>query len=238
VGGRERFAESTVSLVRHDREDPESNEAAVAHLRITVKDPDAGKVGRAFSNRAIEMALAHYPGFHTTAPPGDESAFAVYWPAVLPAELVEQVVHVDGREIPVPPVTPAPPGVPPVVPPARPLPPAPRGPTVRAPLGRVAGARSGDKGGNANVGVWARTPEGYAWLLETLTSERLRGLLPEARGLAVARHPLPNLLAINFVIEGLLGEGVAAATRSDPQAKGLGEYLRARHLDIPEALLA
>jgi hypothetical protein len=237
VGGRERFAETAVSLTRWDREDPEGNEAAVAHLRITVKDPDGGKVGRAFSNRAIEMALAHYPGFHTTAPPGEETAFAVYWPTLIPSTEIEQVVHLGEREIRVPAVLPPAGWAGPAVPePA--LPAAPRGRVVRAPLGRVAGARSGDKGGNANVGFWTRTPEAFAWLRETLTAERLRALLPEARGLVVERHALPNILALNFVVRGLLGEGVSASTRSDPQAKGLGEYLRARWVEVPDALLA
>ena len=108
---------------------------------------------------------------------------------------------------------------------------------IRAPLGRIAGARSGDKGGNANVGVWARTPQAYAWLLQFLTAERLSQLLPEVRGLVVERYLLPNLLAVNFVIQRLLGEGVSASMRSDPQAKSLGEYLRAKVVDVPEALL-
>jgi hypothetical protein len=236
VGGRERFAETAVSLVRSDREDPESNEAAMAFLKLTVKDPDAAKVGRAWSNRAIEMALGHYPGFHMTSPPTEEAAYAVYWPALVPSSLIEQVVHVDGERIAVEPVLP--PGHHrPVTPGSVALPPPPDGPTVRAPLGRVAGARSGDKGGNANVGLWARTPAAYAWLERTLTSDRLRSLVPEARGLRIERHPLPNLLALNFVIEGLLGEGVSSSTRSDPQAKSLGEYVRARVVDVPEALL-
>jgi hypothetical protein len=236
VGGRERFAETSVSLVRHDREDPESQEQALAYLKITVKDPDAAKVGRAFSNRAIEMALAHYPGFHMTGPPTEEAAYAVYWPTVIPSALIRQVVHLDGREIPVEPVLP-PSSWRPVEPPAPALPPAPRGRTVRVPLGRVAGARSGDKGSNANVGFWVRTPEAYAWLADMLTVERLSRLLPEARGLEIERHPLPNLLAINFVIKGLLGEGVSSSTRHDPQAKALGEFLRARLVDVPEVLL-
>jgi hypothetical protein len=236
VGGRAAFAETHVALVRADREDPESNEAAFATLRITVKDPDPKKVGRAFSNRAIELALAHYPGFHATAPPGEESPFAVYWPALAPAELIEQVVHLDGRETRVPPVLP-PPSWAPVTPPAVALPPAPAGPTVRAPLGRVLGARSGDKGGNANLGVWARSPEACAWAVAHLTPDRLRALLPECRGLPVERHLLPNLLALNFVIRGLLGDGVSSSTRSDPQAKSLGEYLRAKVVELPARLL-
>ena len=96
------------------------------------------------------------------------------------------------------------------------------------PLGHWFGARSGDKGGNANVGIWARDDAGYAWLAANLTAQRLQELLPEARNLEVRRYELPNLRALNFVIVGYLGEGVASSTSFDPQAKGLGEYLRSR----------
>ncbi len=109
--------------------------------------------------------------------------------------------------------------------------------TREAPLGVVAGARSGDKGGNANLGVWARTEAGYRWLEAFLTVEQLRRLMPETEGLEVERHAFPNIAALNFVIHGLLGEGVASSTRLDPQAKTLGEYLRAKLVDIPEQLL-
>ncbi|CAM5286865.1 hypothetical protein STENM327S_08569 [Streptomyces tendae] len=144
------------------------------------------------------------------------------------------VLH-DGRRVPVPPAqdTAALRAVP-----EPPLPePLPPGPVRRAPLGLVAGARSGDKGGDANVGVWARTDDAWRWLAYELTVERFRELVPEARELPVTRHTLPNLRALNFVVEGILGAGVAARARFDPQAKALGEWLRSRHLDIPEALL-
>ncbi|MQS04231.1 AtuA-related protein, partial [Streptomyces alkaliterrae] len=119
-----------------------------------------------------------------------------------------------------------------------PLPePPPAGPTRRVPLGLVAGARSGDKGGNANLGVWARDEPGWRWLAHTLTVAKLRELLPETAELPVTRHVLPNLRALNFFVEGLLGEGVASQARFDPQAKALGEWLRARELDVPEELL-
>jgi hypothetical protein len=108
---------------------------------------------------------------------------------------------------------------------------------VRAPLGTLVGARSGDKGGNANVGVWAETDAAYSWLSAGLTADKLQELLPETAGLRVDRHDLPNIRALNFVIHGLLGEGVASGTRQDPQAKGLGEWLRARHVNIPLALV-
>jgi hypothetical protein len=113
----------------------------------------------------------------------------------------------------------------------------PDGPTRRIALGRVAGARSGDKGGNANCGVWAMSDAGYLWLQRFLTVDRLRELLGEARALEIDRYEFPNLRALNFVLKGLLDEGVMSATRMDPQAKSLGEYLRAKVVDVPEVLL-
>jgi hypothetical protein len=238
LGGRGRFQAAEARLVGRPAPDPASNEEAVAELRVTVKDPDPAEVGRGFSNAAIELALASYPGCYTTTPPGDASPYGVYWPTLVPAGAVEQVVVLDGGErLAVKPPTrsgAAPAGAPPP-PPSLPAPPG--GPTVRAPLGRAFGARSGDKGGNANLGVWARDPQGYAFLAGFLTEERLAELLPEARGLQVRRHELPNLLALNFELVGLLGEGVSASTRIDPQAKGLGEWLRARVVDLPTTLL-
>src|SRR5690606_20603859 len=115
--------------------------------------------------------------------------------------------------------------------------PLPAAPTKRVPLGSIAMARSGDKGGDANIGVWVRTDEQWRWLVHTLTVDRLRELLPETATLPVTRHVLPNLRAVYFVITGLLGRGVAYQARFDPQAKGLGEWLRSRYLDIPRELL-
>jgi hypothetical protein len=72
------------------------------------------------------------------------------------------------------------------------------------------------------VGLWATTPHAYAWLREYLTADHLRDLLPEAADLPIDRYELPNLLALNFVIHGLLAPGVSATTRPDAQAKGPG----------------
>jgi hypothetical protein len=148
----------------------------------------------------------------------------------------------SGPAIPAAPVAPTMPPAPPA--PATPAAPATSGApvpapagTVRVPLGVLAGARSGDKGGNANVGVWVRTPEAYAWLAEYLTTERLAELVPSTAGLVIERYRLPNLLALNFVVVGLLGRGLAASTRLDAQAKALGEELRAAAADIPESLI-
>ena len=106
-----------------------------------------------------------------------------------------------------------------------------------APLGAVVGTRSGDKGGDANIGVWARSTPAYGWLRDFLTVDRVHALLPETRPHEVEVHHLPNLLAVNIVVHGLLGRGVAENTAVDPQGKGLGEYLRAKTVDVPVGLL-
>jgi hypothetical protein len=236
-GGRESFASVDVALVRTDRPDPATNEEALAALRITVKDPDERKVGRAFSARVTELALASYPGLFGDGLTAGAAAYGVYWPALVPSSAVWQEVVIGGQQTVVESVVcPSPPVVAQV--PLITSPVAPGGTTVRMALGRVFGARSGDKGGNANLGVWARSGAGYRWLTEFLTVEELRRLLPEAAPLRVDRYELPNLRALNFVIYGLLGEGVAASTRLDAQAKSLGEWFRAREVDLPAVLLA
>jgi hypothetical protein len=236
LGGEAAFEQVDVQLLRTDRPNAASNAEAIAQLRVTVKDADAKKVGRAFSNRFIELALSSYPGFFTTTPPEAETTYGVYWPALVSAELVtETVVLEDGRRLDVtepprrPPEAEEPDGG------RRELPDL--GSTRRLPLGTVFGARSGDKGGNANVGVWARSDDGYRWLEAFLTVDRLRELLPETAQLQIRRYPLPNIRSLNFILIGLLGEGVASSTRIDPQAKGLGEFLRSRMVELPEALL-
>jgi hypothetical protein len=234
------FASVTTTVVRTDKDDPASNEEAVAVWRLTVKDPDEHKVGRATSNAMIELALATIPGFFgVSGGPSAGRPYGVYRPAVVPAELVPQHVVVlggdrtvvesawvfsagDGDDI---------------APAAGPAAAPPSGETTRAPLGRVAGTRSGDKGGNANLGVFARTNEAWAWLDAFLTTEQLRAMLPETAALEVERFRFPALRSLNFVVHGLLQEGVAASTRQDGQAKSLGEWLRARVVDIPIVLL-
>ncbi|SPM30932.1 exopolyphosphatase, partial [Mycobacterium terramassiliense] len=229
-------AELQWSLARTDHSDADTEEAASALLHCVVRDPDPANVGRQFSSAAVELALASYPGFHVTAPPGDGQVYGVFTAGYVDAKEVPHVaVHADGTRTEIPcaidtlELAPADPP---------PLPePLPAGPTRKVPLGRIAGARSGDKGGSANVGVWVRGDEQWRWLANTLTIELFTELLPEAADFDVTRHLLPNLRAVNFVVDGILGQGVAYNARFDPQAKGLGEWLRGRHVDIPERLL-
>ncbi|MFG2004360.1 acyclic terpene utilization AtuA family protein [Spirillospora sp. NPDC048911] len=301
--GDSRPARVEWTLIGTAKPDPATQGEATALLRCAVVDPDPDKVGRTFSGAVVELALAGYPGFTMTSPPGKGSPYGVYTPAFVPNEEIDHVAVLPGGSraaispaavtaaapapitsasdpvapdsivespdepgeveprsvdnLPHPPAssalssTPASAGTP-----ASAVTPTPAGTpasagalasgvasasagssTVRVALGRVAGARSGDKGGDANIGVWARTDAQWRWLEGFLTTGRLTELLPETREHNVTRHLLPNLRAVNFVVEGLLQEGVSASTRFDPQGKALGEWLRSRLVDIPEAIL-
>ncbi|MEO6704026.1 MAG: acyclic terpene utilization AtuA family protein, partial [Jatrophihabitantaceae bacterium] len=227
------------TLQRTDQPDPSSEAAASATLRCVVRDANPDVIGRRFSDAAVQLALASYPGFHLTAPPGAAQPYGVFEAGYLAASLVEQVaVLPDGTRVNVePPAEFADPVDYPELP--EPVLPGalPAGPTRRGPLGRLIGARSGDKGGSANLGVWVPDARLLPWLAATLTVDRLRGLLPELAELRIDRYVLPKLSAINFVIDGLLGRGVAYNARFDPQAKALGEWLRARYVELPEEFL-
>jgi hypothetical protein len=232
VGGRDRFEETRVTLrgALDDRGD------TFALMTIAARDPDEKRLSRTFWNAAIEMALANYPGFSLANANRAAQAVAIYWPALVSSGKISERVIINGEAIAVPP----PPRAASFTPPPAPVPPegsVPSGPTRQVPLGTLVGARSGDKGGNANVGFWAPTPEAYRWMVDFLTPERIKELYPEARGLEVERFELPNILSLNFVIHGLLGEGVSASLRPDPQAKMLGEELRGVSVPIPESLL-
>ncbi|WP_433539361.1 acyclic terpene utilization AtuA family protein [Micromonospora sp. CA-249363] len=220
------------TLARTDHPDAVDTEAASALLHVHLRDSDRTRAGRAFSAAAVELALASYPGCTLTTLPGEATPYGVFTADAVPQDEVAQVAVLPGGER----VS--------IAPPVRTAPITPDetapggdaavgGRTRRGALGELVGARSGDKGGDANLGVWARSDAGYAWLRPWLTVDRLAELLPETAALTVRRYELPNLRAVNFVIEGLLGAGVAASTRFDPQAKALGELLRARIVDLP-----
>lgn len=242
--------ESVTSVVeRTDKADPASNEEATATWRLVVKDPDEHKVGRAFTNAMVQTALSSIPGmFSPSGMPGNGRVYGVYKPAVVPAELVPQYVTIleggttqvdsvfTGTALPDANGVGASGGTS-TAESASSGPAASDSATRQVPLGTLAGTRSGDKGGNANLGVFVRSESAFAWLREFLTTDRLRELLPEVDGLEVDRHEFANLWSLNFVIHGLLQEGVAASTRRDAQAKSLGEWLRARVVDIPDSLL-
>ncbi|WP_412102793.1 acyclic terpene utilization AtuA family protein [Plantactinospora sp. KLBMP9567] len=225
-------------LARTDQVNAVGTETASALLHVHLSDGDPKRAGRAFSAAAVELALASYPGCTLTTPPGDASPYGVFVAEEVAQERVRQVaVLPSGERVDIaPPAVTAPQHAVPLAGPDG-EPRVETGPTRRAPLGTVVGARSGDKGGDANLGVWARSDAGHRWLRGWLTVERLRTLLPETATLPVRRYDLPHVRGVNFVLTGLLGAGAAGSTRFDPQAKALGELLRARVVDLPAELL-
>ncbi|MGH3732504.1 MAG: acyclic terpene utilization AtuA family protein [Acidimicrobiales bacterium] len=230
------FQSVTTRVVRTDKADPATNEEAVATWRLTIKDRDEHKVGRALADAVVELALATVPGFFIPGTgPSPGSPYGIYRPALIESNLVPQYVTVLGGERTVIDSV-APTAVTHVVANDGSRVSAPEGATIIAPLGQLFGARSGDKGGNANLGIFARSDDAFAWLDGFLSVEEFQRLLPETATLAVARFRLPALRSLNFVIHDLLEEGVAASTRQDAQAKGLGEWLRSRYVEIPAAL--
>lgn len=235
LGGKEQFDKVDVQLIRSDKEDPASNEEAHAHLKISVLDANPDKVGRPFSSAAVELALANIPGFTMTAPPGNASPTIFHWPTLVSNDFIHQTITLGEQQFTVEPTMAEPMAVVPE-PPAMDIPPVPSDKMVKLPLGKAFAARSGDKGGNANLGVWGQSAEAFAFLKAFLTVEQLKTLLPDMQPYDIERHEFPNLLAVNFYIKGVLGEGVAASVRNDPQAKSLGEYLRAKLIDLPESI--
>ena len=235
-GGRGAFAEWAEDL------SGDLTGGGLAYLRLAVRDDDEQAVGRAFSGAVVETSLASYPGTFFTSAPSGAQGVARYWPTTVAASAVTPHVECDGVAVPATPsgdglhvaggddtatdhpvdAAPGPVGV----------------DLVRVPLWVLVGARSGDKGGDANVGVWADEDAVAVWLERHFTTAVFRALLPEAEPFAVSRYPLSNLRALNFVVHGLLGWGVASNLRVDTQAKGLGELLRSRMIDVPSSLVS
>jgi len=236
IGGKEQFDDVSIELIRCDKENPQVNEEAFARLRIIAKSSDKDLVGRMFNAKFIEIGLANIPGFGPVNPIGNGAAFLVYWPTLVDSQYITERVYINDEVIEVTPTNQL--DLEPVrhqVVPAN-VPTAPSGETVSIPFGRLFGTRSGDKGGCANVGVWATSEAAYGFLHEYLTVDRLKTLMPETAGLEIVRYDLANIHSLNFFIKGILEEGVASSGRMDPQAKSMGEYLRAKTIEVPVSL--
>ena len=237
VGGKDQFDEVSILLDRTDKEDPGSNEEAMASLRVSVKSKNADLVGRMFSAKMIELALANYPGFFTGGGVRSGGPVLVYWPALIDSKHILETVHFEGQEIEILPTNQL--GLEEIYYQKQPIhvPPAPSDAPLTKPLGQLFGARSGDKGGCANIGVWAKTENAFSFLNECLTVDKIKELMPDLAEFQIDRYELPNILSLNFYIHGILEDGVSSNTRKDGQAKSLGEYLRAKYIAIPKSLL-
>ena len=237
VGGKEQFDDVSINLHRTDKENPNSNEEAMATLSIAVKSMNPDLVGRLFSAKIIELSLANYPGFFSGGGGKNPGPVIVYWPALVDSKYIKEYVHLNGETIEVIPTSQM--GFKENFYQKNPIEIAPAlgGETQKSPLGTLYGARSGDKGGCANLGVWAKTDLAYSFLFEFLTIEKLKELLPDLNNFEIDRYDLPNIKSLNFYIHDILEDGVSSNNRKDGQAKSLGEYLRAKIIDIPNSIM-
>ena len=237
VGGKEQFDKVDIQLHRTDKENPESNEQAQASLRISVMSQNPDLVGRLFSAKIVELGLANLPGWTGRGGSVPSGHYIEYWPALVDSKYITEKVHFEGETVDVVPTSQM--GLEEIYYQKEPyenkLPEIKN--TKKINFGRLFGTRSGDKGGCANLGVWAKTPESYAFLYDFLTVDRLKELLPDVSQYEVERHELPNILSLNFYIHDILQDGVSSSTRLDGQAKSLGEYIRAKEIDAPDYLL-
>ena len=237
LGGRDQFDEVDVQLHRQDKEDPSSHEEAMALLRVTVKSKDAKVVGRIFTAKVVELALANYPGWFSKDSIGSGTPFILYWPTMIDSRFVKEIVNIDNKRIEITPTnqmnlvsqkfsfdTPD-------------IAHYESADEEEIFFGRLVGARSGDKGGCANLGVWVKTDDAYSFLFHYLTVGKLKELLKDLEEYHIDRYDFPNIRAVNFYIHGILGDGASSNTKVDALAKSLGEYLRAKKVTIPKQLI-
>ncbi len=234
LGGKDQFAFCDAQLIKSGIENPETNDEAFSYLRISVLDENQKKAAM-LSPVLIELALSNVPGFTLTAPPTKGTPAIQHWPALISGKHVKQVLTVNANTFDIDFID-SDETYKPRLQDKECIEKIPSGGPVQIPLGRIYATRSGDKGGNANLGIWGKTEESYVYLKSFLTTKKLKELLPDMSSFEIDRYEFPNLKALNFYIRGVLGDGVAASLRSDPQAKTLGEYLRVKMIEVPESL--
>ena len=237
VGGKDQFDKVDIQLHRTDKENPETNEQAQAFLRIDVMSKDSDLVGRLFSAKIIELALANFPGWTGRSGVVPNGPYIEYWPALVDSKHIKEKIFVDGKVLEILPTSQLdfeevyyqkePTEVKKIT----------EKPDKEIFFGEIFGTRSGDKGGCANLGVWSKNIDTYGFLYDFLTVKKLKELLPDLEPFEIDRFDLPNILSLNFYIHGILQDGVSSSTRMDGQAKSLGEYLRAKKISIPKTIL-
>ena len=237
VGGQDQFEEVSIQLHRTDKENPITNEEAMASLVISVKSSNPDLVGRLFSAKIIELALANIPGFFAQSGPKSSGPVIVYWPALIDSKHVKEKVHIDGKEIEVLPTTQL--DFEEIYYQREPFKIEEINVTDQLEIffGDLFGTRSGDKGGCANLGVWAKNKNTYSFLYNFLTVERIKELMPDLNKYKIERFELPNIYSLNFYIHDILQDGVSSNNRKDSQAKSLGEYLRAKKILVPKEIV-
>ncbi len=237
VGGSKQFDEVSIQLHRTDKENPNSNEEAMASLLVSVKSKDQNLVGRLFSAKIIELALANIPGFFAQGGVKSSGPVIIYWPALVDSKHIKEKVHVDGEEIEVIPTSQL--ELEEIYYQKEPI----KIKKIKKEnekeiyFGEIYGTRSGDKGGCANLGVWAKNANSFAFLHDFLTVKKLKELLPDLNQYKIERFELANINSLNFYIHHILQDGVSSNDKKDGQAKSLGEYLRAKKVKVPQSII-
>ena len=237
VGGKEQFDEVSIKLHRTDKHDAKTNEEAMASLTISVKSKDPDLVGRLFSAKIIELALSNIPGFFAQGGVKSSGPVIKYWPALINSKYIKEIVHIDGKNIEVMPTSQL--NLEDIYYQKEPI------KIEKIDIkdekeiyfGEMFGTRSGDKGGCANLGVWAKNSQTFSFLYNFLTVDRLKDLLPDLREFKIERYELSNIESLNFYIYDILQDGVSSNDRKDGQAKSLGEYLRAKKIKVPQSII-
>ena len=237
VGGRKQFDDVSIQLHRTEKENPNSNEEAMASLLVSVKSKDQNLVGRLFSAKIIELALANIPGFFAQGGVKSSGPVIIYWPALVDSKHIKEKVHVDGEEIEVIPTSQL--ELEEIYYQKEPI----KIKKIKKEdekeiyFGEIYGTRSGDKGGCANLGVWAKNANSFAFLHDFLTVKKLKELLPDLNQYKIERFELANINSLNFYIHDILQDGVSSNDKKDGQAKSLGEYLRAKKVKVPQSII-
>ena len=237
VGGRKQFDEVSIQLHRTDKENPNSNEEAMASLLVSVKSKDQNLVGRLFSAKIIELALANIPGFFAQGGIKSSGPVIIYWPALVDSKHIKEKVHIDGEKIEVIPTSQL--ELEEIYYQKEPI----KIKKIKKEdekeiyFGEIYGTRSGDKGGCANLGVWAKNANSFAFLHDFLTVKKLKELLPDLNQYKIERFELANINSLNFYIHDILQDGVSSNDKKDGQAKSLGEYLRAKKVKVPQSII-
>ncbi len=237
VGGRKQFDEVSIQLHRTDKENPNSNEEAMASLLVSVKSKDQNLVGRLFSAKIIELALANIPGFFAQGGVKSSGPVIIYWPALVNSKHIKEKVHIDDEEIEVIPTSQL--ELEEIYYQKEPI----KIKKIKKEdekeiyFGEIYGTRSGDKGGCANLGVWAKNADSFAFLHDFLTVKKLKELLPDLNQYKIERFELANINSLNFYIHDILQDGVSSNDKKDGQAKSLGEYLRAKKVKVPQIII-
>ena len=237
VGGKKQFDEVSIQLHRTDKENPITNEEAMASLLVSVKSKDQNLVGRLFSAKIIELALANIPGFFAQGGVKPSGPVIVYWPSLVNSRHIKEKVHIDGKEIEVIPTSQL--ELDEIYYQKKPI----KIKKIKKEdekqiyFGEIYGTRSGDKGGCANLGVWAKNSDSFAFLHNFLTVKKLKELLPDLNQFKVERFELANINSLNFYIHDILQDGISSNDKKDGQAKSLGEYLRAKKIKVPQSII-